>query len=216
MLLAAQEQALNTRYRAARITRTTNNQKCRVCNDKGETINHIVSECSGLAQREYKRRHDKVACTLHWSLSKRYGLPCAERWYQHEPQIVAENSEVKITWDVTAQTDRVITARRPDMVVYLKAHNRALIVDVAVPYDTRIIAKEEEKILKYQDLRMELGRIHGMQVQVVPIVVGALGAVSHNLATNLRKIGCEKIHPGQLQKTVLLGTAHILRKVLNT
>ena len=32
--------------------------ECRLCGDRDETINHIISECSKLAQKEYKTRHD--------------------------------------------------------------------------------------------------------------------------------------------------------------
>ena len=41
-----------------RIDKTQQNSKCRLCGDKDETINHIISDCSKLAQKEYKTRHD--------------------------------------------------------------------------------------------------------------------------------------------------------------
>ena len=41
-----------------RIDKTQENSKCRMCGDSDETINHIISECSKLAQKEYKTRHD--------------------------------------------------------------------------------------------------------------------------------------------------------------
>ena len=50
---------------------------------------------------------------------------------------------------------------------------------------------------------------------VVPVVVGALGAVSERLDTWLDKLGTT-INTGFLQKTALLGTARILRKVLES
>ena len=50
---------------------------------------------------------------------------------------------------------------------------------------------------------------------VVPVVVGALGAVSKRLDTWLDKLGIT-IDTGSLQKTALLGTARILRKVLES
>ena len=34
--------------------------KFRLCGDRDETINHIISECSKLAQKKYKARHDWV------------------------------------------------------------------------------------------------------------------------------------------------------------
>ena len=36
------------------------NSKCRWYGDREEMINHIISECSKLAQKEYKTRHDWV------------------------------------------------------------------------------------------------------------------------------------------------------------
>ena len=50
-------------------------------------------------------------------------------------------------------------------------------------------------------------------VQVVPIVVGSLGSVTKNLDKWLAKLNV-KIGISLLQKTTLLGTARILRKVL--
>ena len=74
--------------------------------------------------------------------------------------------------------------------------------------------KEVEKIEKYQDLKREIGKLWGIrQQEVVPVVVGALGAVSKRLDTWLDKLGIT-IRTGLLQKTALLGTARILRKVL--
>ena len=49
-------------------------------------------------------------------------------------------------------------------------------------------------------------------MEVVPVVVGALGAVNKSVDTWLGKLGIT-INKGLLQKTALLGTARILRKV---
>ena len=100
------------------------------------------------------------------------------------------------------------------MVVIDKTEHKAVIIDVAVPYDSRVKVKEEEKILKYRDLQFELQRTWNMSIDVIPIVIGALGVLPRGVEAALDRIGCEKIHPGLLQKSVLLGTAHILRKVL--
>ena len=65
MIMAAEEQALRTRYIQRAIDGVNISPKCRKCNVKDETINHIVSECSALAQNQYKKRHDSVARTIH-------------------------------------------------------------------------------------------------------------------------------------------------------
>ena len=45
---------------------------CRVCGAADETVAHIVSECSELAQKEYKQvRHDNVANMLHGKLCEK-------------------------------------------------------------------------------------------------------------------------------------------------
>ena len=35
------------------------------------TVNHIISECSKLTQKEFKTRHDRVGKVIHWELCKR-------------------------------------------------------------------------------------------------------------------------------------------------
>jgi hypothetical protein len=39
--------------------------KCRICGTEGETIEHIISSCTVLAQSEYKKRHDIFAKIIH-------------------------------------------------------------------------------------------------------------------------------------------------------
>ena len=51
-------------------------------------------------------------------------------------------------------------------------------------------------------------------VTVIPIVIGALGAVTKRLQYWIDRMGLN-IRVEHLQKTSLLGTARILRKVLN-
>ena len=60
LLIAAQDNAIRTNHIKARIDKTQQNSKCRLCSDRDETINHIISECCKLAQKEYKARHDWV------------------------------------------------------------------------------------------------------------------------------------------------------------
>ena len=88
------------------------------------------------------------------------------------------------------------------------------LIDVAIPGDSRINQKEVEKITKYQDLKVEVERLWEKKATVVPVMIGALGAILRDLVKHLKTLGLDKISPSQLQKAVLLGTAHILRKYL--
>ena len=42
-----------------------------LCDDRNETINHIICECSKVTQKEYKTRHDRVNKVIHWELCKK-------------------------------------------------------------------------------------------------------------------------------------------------
>ena len=46
LLIAAQNNAVRTNHIKATIDKTQQNSKCRLCGDRDETINHIISECS--------------------------------------------------------------------------------------------------------------------------------------------------------------------------
>ena len=84
---------------------------------KGESVQHLVRGCEKLAQKEYKRRHDNVAKKVHWDLCKKNGLAHTEKWYEHVPERVVENEDVKVFWDINVQCDNMIEARRLDIIL---------------------------------------------------------------------------------------------------
>ena len=63
---------------------------------------------------------------------------------------------------------------------------------------------------------MELRTLWSAEVEVVPIILGALGVVPDDLRRNLGRIGCKGTEPELLQKSVLLATARIVRGVLDS
>ena len=79
-----------------------------------------------------------------------------------------------------------------------------------------MLEKEQEKIDHYQDLKFEVQKIWNCRrVSIIPITTGALETVSKNLKTWYDKIGLYG-NTVLLQKACLLGTAKILRRVLDT
>ena len=183
-----------------------------MCRKVDESIGHIANGCSELAQKEYKRRHDNLGKKVHWKLARKCNFEAGDKRYEHEPESVLENEDYKILWDFIIQTDHVIEARRPDLVVVDKERS-CKIIDFAVPGDGRIEEKEKDKIEKYQDLGRELQKIWNVKVKIIPLVVGSLGAIPKQFRKRLKQIGITG-GTAQVQKTVLLGTARILRKVL--
>ena len=133
----------------------------------------------------------------------------------HKPEPVRENETHKILWDFEIQTDHLIPARRPDLVLINKKRKTCRIVDFAVPADHRVKIKENEKRDKYLDLARELKRLWNTKVTIIPIVMGALGTVPKGLEKGLETL----VIVGRIdtmQTTVLLRTARILRRVLET
>ena len=118
--MAAQNSAIRTNHIKARIHKTQQYCKCRLCGEKDETINHIVSECSKLAQKEYKARRDWVGKVIHWEMCKKFKFDHSNKWYIHNPEPVLENDTHKLLWDFVIQTDHLISARRPDLIIINK------------------------------------------------------------------------------------------------
>ena len=97
IIVAAQDQALRTRYFRNAVYRENVESICRVCGAADETVAHIVSECSKLAQKEYKQvRHDNIAKMLHWKLCEKWGFNKAEKWYIHKTEKLLESENCKI------------------------------------------------------------------------------------------------------------------------
>ena len=69
---------------------------CRLCTDREETVDHIVSACPITVNTEYFQRYDRVASFMHWILCKNFNLSQREKWYEHTPQTVTERKEVTI------------------------------------------------------------------------------------------------------------------------
>ena len=88
-----------------------------MCRKVDESIDHIFSGCSKLAQKEYKRRHDNLGKLVYWKLARKCNFEAGDKWYEHEPESALENEDYKILWDFSIQTDNVIEAPRPDLVV---------------------------------------------------------------------------------------------------
>jgi hypothetical protein len=76
-----------------------------------------------------------------------------------------------------------------------------------------VIKKEAEKNLKYKDLTIEIQCMWNVKARVIPVIIGATGPLSKSIRKYVSSIpGNHEVR--ELQKTAILGTAHILRKVL--
>ena len=115
--ITVQDNAIRTSHIKARIDKTQQNSKCRLCGDRDETINHIISECSKLAQKGYKTRYDWVGKVIHWEMCQKFKFDHTNKSYMHNQASVLENDPHKFLWDFDIHTDHLISARRPDLII---------------------------------------------------------------------------------------------------
>ena len=146
-VFAAQEQALRTRFFRATIEREDVDPKCRVCCKEVESVGHEASGYSGLAQREYRTRHDHMGLRVYWELCRKYGIKSADVWYKEVPDKVrmSEDGKVEIWWDRSVETTRKLEHNRPEITVLDRVARRWTFIDFSVPWDKNVVSKEDEK-----------------------------------------------------------------------
>ena len=145
-----------------------------------------------MAQKEYKVTYDWMGKVIHWETCQKFKFDHTNKWYMHNPAPVLENDTHKLLWDFDVQTDHLISARRPDLIIIKKKKKKKMkickIVDFAVTADNRIKMKECEKRDKYIDLARELKKLWNMKVRIIPIVIGAFGTVTKRLLKGLEDL----------------------------
>ena len=124
-----------------------------------------------------------------------------------------KDNNITIMWDMPVNTDITITANRPDIIVKDSVNSTCKLIDITVSSDRNIALKETEKNSKYKDLEVEIQRMWHMKTVVIPVVVGVLGTVKKGMLESIKKVS-ERATMTEIQKSCMLGSARILRKVL--
>jgi len=138
-----------------------------------------------------------------------------KHWYEHVPKSVDTNQGGKVTilWNQQIQSDRTIPNNRPDIIIGDNEKGTCMLIDVAISGDRNVIKKETKKILKYKDLTIEIQRMWNVKTKVMPVIIWATGAISKSFRKYMSNTpGNHEVK--ELQKSAILGTAHIFRKVL--
>ena len=81
-------------------------------------------------------------------------------------------------WNQQVQTDRTIPNNKPDIIIRDNEKGTCMLIDVAISGDRNVIKKEDEKILKYEDLTIEIQRMWNVKTKVIPVLIGATGNIS--------------------------------------
>jgi len=85
--VAAQDQALQTKYYGTNVLNTETDSKCRLCQQFDETTDHVISAWSILAKEQYIKRHDTVCAQLHFNICTETAVQLDKKqWYEHVPK----------------------------------------------------------------------------------------------------------------------------------
>ena len=135
--------------------------------------------------------------------------------YEHVPKSVetTQGGKVTILWNQQVRTDRTIPNNKPDIIIRDNEKRTCILIGVAISADSNVIKKEAEKILKYEDLTIEIQCMWNVKTMVIPVIIGVNGTILKSFRKYAGNIP-ESHEVRELQKTATLGTAHILRKVL--
>jgi hypothetical protein len=88
-----------------------------------------------------------------------------------------------------------------------------MLIAVAISEDKNMIKRAAEKILKYKDLTTEIQRMWNVKTKLKPIIIEVTGTISKSFRKYPNHIR-RKHEITELRKTAILGTAHVLRKVV--
>jgi len=167
-----------------------------------------------LTANQYKFRHNRIGKYIHWCILNDLGIKTPDNWLKHEPADSIIHDQVEIMWDKAIRTDKQVYCNRPDITIHDRKNRECIFIDMSVPVCYNVIDKEAEKITKYRDLEIEVQKCWNLKtVKTVPIIIGALGSVTQGIVPYLKNIS-PHINFDTVQRTALLGTAHILRNFL--
>ena len=128
-----------------------------------------------------------------------------KQWYEHVQKSVEISQQI--------QTDRTIPSNKPNNIIGDNEKGTCMLIDVAISGDRNVIKNEANKILKYKDLTIKIQSMWNVKTKVIPVIIGATGIISKSIRKYMSNI-TGKREVMKLQKTAIVGTAHILQKVL--
>jgi len=126
---------------------------------------------------------------------------------------VYEERDVTVLRNQAVHTDREVKANRPDIIIKNKKRENMHTNRCGNTRRQKCCAKGTEKKLKYKSLCIEIQRMWSLNFTIIPVIIGATRIVTRSLRKSLEAV------PGKhsivsLQKTAIIETSHIVRKVM--
>ena len=198
--------------------------RCRMCGEWEETVQHLTGGCTPLAGKEYLNRHNKALMVLAVAWAKKNQiLPEDAVWYKiaWEKGTVLEKNGMKLVWDFEFKLRKTNAARRPDLILEDMKEKKIWMLDMSCPMEINKEVKRREKLTKYQQLIFEMReRRQGYHIFCIPVIIGCLGGGIYEVRKSLKGLfgGDQRLLDTvlmEMSKTVVFESESILRKVLS-
>ena len=217
-ICAIQEQELKTREALKRRKKDPAKKSqmittCRVCHKNEENIFHLVCSCPHLAHTIYLNdRHNQVARIVYQEITKAEKL-------EYDPPPVKRQDNQEIWCDKYVKTANKVKKNRPDITIWDTQKKICQIVEVSVPLDMNLSQVREDKESKYLPLISQMQQMYNnYKIEVIPVLVGAMGSIPHGLKQNLQRIGIDKARietvTQRIQKAALIGSVKVCKTAL--
>ena len=129
LLMPAQNNAIRTNNVKARIGRTQQIANVDLCGNRENDQSHDKRMQQISEKRDLKitwnARHNSVGKVIPWELCKKFKFDPTNKWYMHNRESFLENEPHKLLWYFETQTDRLISVRRPDLMIVNKKREPA-------------------------------------------------------------------------------------------
>ncbi|KAI8506911.1 hypothetical protein Bbelb_153500 [Branchiostoma belcheri] len=182
---------------------------CPLCGRRG-TLEHILSCCPrALGEGRYRWRHDQVLRVLAASFCKAIQSSKSQMPPKKSITFVraGESAKRKPTsaggllatardWQLKVDLDKqlkfpdhiVATSLRPDVVLWSDSTKQVIMLELTVPWESRIVEAHERKRAKYTELVIDSQK-RGWRARCAPVEVGCRGFAGQSLSRSLKLLG---------------------------
>ena len=208
--------------------------RCQLCQKK-QTTEHVLSSCKvSLANGRYTWRHNRVLKELVLAIFSNletdtdrgidpvpmfFTAGKKKKWIgrKQAPSLSRSNNLLGSAkdWELAADLPEwrnyppmiKRTGLKPDIVLWSETDAKIFLIELTVPYESRIDAQHQFKLAKYEDLSKQLQR-EGYSSRVMPVEVGARGFVAASTFTLLGQLGIK----GQKRKIAIKRISEMAEK----
>ena len=185
-------------YKQGRCSNDINNTTCRLCNERQESVKHLMSNCSYLARTAYKSRHDNALKCFVAPLLKQLKLCDRDnKWYSsNKIKPYYENRSCKFWWDIPEYSGKEdescqLKPLRPDgkLEVMDGESKKIFLIEMSVPWICNREDKLKEKINKYENILIQYRLEYpDYQVDQITLIKDVFGGYDQQLIGNIGKI----------------------------